>query len=441
VLDSSDAFHLPPLPGYGWLKVDTSIYTRFRAGYVSGPAACREVEHDGSDGDPALLRLPAYPGILAANGLTAFGEEQALPDRSVARTELDELIEAVLDVASTPARTVWLPPLPPRLTLDRVGGGVPVASSEGLRLPVPTRAMQVPMGLLDDPAQQRQQPWLLDLDASGGHVALIGGPQSGKTTWLRTLAAGLALSHTPSQVAIYGLDFAGGGLAPLREFPHVGGVAARTDPDRIRRTMAELGTMLTDREELFAERTVDSLEQLRILHGAGQLPELPVAEVVVLIDGAGALRGEFEQLDEPISVLLQRGSSYGIHVVASVLRWNDLKLALQPAFGTRVELRLNDPTDSVIDRKLAATQRADRPGRALLAGGLLAQTALPRADSQPAIEGSTDALLRLARATAASWPGRRAPGIRGSRTGSTPPVCPTRSSSRTPFRSPWGRQR
>ena len=38
VLDRPDAFHLPPVPGYGYLKVDTTEYVRFRGGFVSGPA-------------------------------------------------------------------------------------------------------------------------------------------------------------------------------------------------------------------------------------------------------------------------------------------------------------------------------------------------------------------------------------------------------------------
>ena len=29
VLDTPDAFHLPAIPGYGYLKVDTSVYRRF----------------------------------------------------------------------------------------------------------------------------------------------------------------------------------------------------------------------------------------------------------------------------------------------------------------------------------------------------------------------------------------------------------------------------
>lgn len=45
----------------------------------------------------------------------------------------------------------------------------------------------MPLGLLDDPAKQWQGQWFLDLTVAGGHAALIGGPQSGKTTLLRTL--------------------------------------------------------------------------------------------------------------------------------------------------------------------------------------------------------------------------------------------------------------
>ena len=44
VIGSNDAFHLPASPGYGYLKVDTTVFTRFRSGYVSGPADELELE-------------------------------------------------------------------------------------------------------------------------------------------------------------------------------------------------------------------------------------------------------------------------------------------------------------------------------------------------------------------------------------------------------------
>jgi S-DNA-T family DNA segregation ATPase FtsK/SpoIIIE len=52
--------------------------------------------------------------------------------------------------------------------------------------------LRIPLGVLDDPARQRQGRWVHDLNTAGGHTAVIGGPQSGKTTLLRTLALSLA---------------------------------------------------------------------------------------------------------------------------------------------------------------------------------------------------------------------------------------------------------
>src|SRR5690606_32312802 len=141
-----------------------------------------------------------------------------------------------LAVAAPPARRIWLPPLPDATTLDQVAGPLR-AGPRGLRLDRAEGGLRVPLGTLDDPARQWQEPWLLDLTVAGGHIAVIGGPQSGKTTLLRTLTLSLALTHTPHDIAVYGLDLAGGGLAALAELPHVGGIAGRADHERAARTV------------------------------------------------------------------------------------------------------------------------------------------------------------------------------------------------------------
>ena len=62
------------------------------------------------------------------------------------------------------------------------------ATSDGVRLRAGGAADAAADRLLDDPAKQWEGPWLLDLSAAGGHAAIVGGPQSGKSTLLRTLA-------------------------------------------------------------------------------------------------------------------------------------------------------------------------------------------------------------------------------------------------------------
>ncbi|MBC2906995.1 type VII secretion protein EccCb [Streptomyces cupreus] len=403
VLDTIDAFHLPPLPGFGFLKVDTSTYERFKAGYVSGAHHGPAVHKRGDE--PLARPYPAY-----TRQHTEVVEEPVTAPRETGPSVLSVMV-GQLATAAPPVRRIWLPPLPAAVTLDAAAGPL-AADGDGLRLVHTGGPMRIPLGTLDDPARQWQQPWLLDLTVAGGHIAVIGGPQSGKTTLLRTLALSLALTHTPYDVAVYGLDLAGGGLTALAGLPHVGGIAGRADHGRAARTVAEVRAMLTAREELFRTHGIDSADQLRHLRGQGRLPELGATDVVLLVDGFGALRDEFADLDDPVADLLKRGGGYGIHVVAGMLRWNDVRIATQSMFGTRIELRLNDPADSSIDRKLSETLTPDNPGRALTDGKLFAQAALPRIDNRPATGDLGPALEGAARTIRASWHGELAPPVR-----------------------------
>ncbi|MFJ7330188.1 type VII secretion protein EccCa [Streptomyces cyaneofuscatus] len=412
VLDTTDAFHLPPLPGFGYLKVDTSHYARFKAGYVSGgyrgPVRSTEDEETG----PLALPYEAF-NTLAGPDEVPQSAEPASRRRETGPTELGVMVQQ-LTGAAPPVRSIWLPPLPTATALDTVAGPLDIGP-RGMRLAgagPSGRPLRVPVGLLDDPAKQWQGQWFLDLTVAGGHAAVIGGPQSGKTTLLRTLVLSLALTHTPREVGVYGLDLVGGGLQALSGLPHVGGIAGRADRERAARTVEEVRTMLALREDLFREHGIDSVEQLRTLHAAGRLPELASAEILLVIDGFGALRDDFDELDDAIVDILKRGGGYGIHVVAAMLRWNDVRIATQSNFGTRVELRLNDPSESSIDRKLAETLSPDEPGRVLTDAKLFAQVALPRTDGTADVTDLGVVLERTARSVRATWNGEVAQPVR-----------------------------
>jgi len=397
VLDTPDAFHLPAIPGFGYLKVDTSVYTRFRAGYVSGPVpAPLEAGPSRSDA-PTLLELPPYDRPASDDDDLVSPAE---PDAPTTGRTLVEAATSRLTRGVTRTRPVWLPPLPPVLTL---GGVLSTAEGRG--------GLRAPVGLLDDPSLQQQAPWMLDLTRSGGHVSVTGAPQSGRSTFLRTLAASLAFTHSPREVSVYGMDLTGGGLARIEPFPHVGGVATRGHRERLSRLLEELTGMLATRERVFREQGLDSLADMRRQHAEGRLPELPSADVVLLVDGLGALRTEFEDLEQAFGQLLERGGSFGIHVVVTLSRWNELRLNLQGLVGTRLELKLNDPADSQIARKLSSTLRADEPGRVLTDEKLFAQIALPLLEEVDDADIG-EALERIARETAARWGGPGAAPIR-----------------------------
>lgn len=408
VLDTPDAFHLPPLPGFGYLKVDTSHYERFKASYVSGAYRGPVQRAEDEDTGPLALEYEAFNTLGEPD--SSGPQEQTVRRRETGPTEMGVMV-GQLENAAGPVRRIWLPPLPDAITLDEVAGPLDVGP-RGMQLTKRSGPLVVPLGLLDDPTKQWQGEWYLDLTVAGGHAAVIGGPQSGKTTLLRTLVLSLALTHTPQEVGVYGLDLVGGGLQALSGLPHVGGIAGRADRERAGRTVEEVRNMLATREDLFREHGIDSVDQLRALHAAGRLPQLTSAEIVLVIDGFGALRDDFEELDDAVVDILKRGGGYGIHVVAGMLRWNDVRIATQSNFGTRVELRLNDPTESSIERKLAETLSPDEPGRVLTDGKLFAQVALPRTDTVADNSEMGAVLERTARTVRATWSGEVAQSVR-----------------------------
>ena len=118
-----------------------------------------------------------------------------------------------------------------------------------------------------------------------------------------------------------------------------------------------------------------------------------------MIDNFPVLRADFEDMADLVQDLGTRGPGYGIHLILATGRWADIRMQLQAAIGTKVELRLNDPVDSTIARKAAANLRADTPGRAIVEPGLQVHICLPSLAADRAAEGTRKSLA-VAAATA-----------------------------------------
>ncbi|MDO4255442.1 MAG: type VII secretion protein EccCa [Kocuria sp.] len=417
VLDTPDAFHLPPLPGFGYLKVDTSVYSRFRSGYVSSPLEDEVEERERQERSHTVVQevapvlpMPAYGPELSEPVEEEVPEltigVQTAPERSDGPpppTIMESLMHRLREVPS-PVEPLWLPPLPEVLTLDQTVGEV-TETDHGLRLAT-SAPLQVPIGLTDDPERQWQGLWTLDFTAGSGHLIVQGGPRTGKTTLLQTIVSSLALTHTPQQVGVYCVDVLGAGLLPLQGLPHVGGVAIRTNKEMVIRTLRELSGMLTLRERLFEAEGIDSMTTLRRRHADGSLPSLASADIFLVLDGYGLINEEFSELTPVLNGLIGRGAGYGIHVVTTVSRQNEIRAAQQSYFSHRVELHLPTPSDSAIDRKVAEKVRGNTPGRGISTAGLHGQVALPRIDGVADATTAAEGLTALAYRVAASVRGR-----------------------------------
>lgn len=393
VLGVADAYELPPIPGSGYLAVDTTVFQRFKAGYVSGvyrPPATGETL---VDSEPVVAPFGLFNDTADyLKSIKPADSEQDSAGGDAADADEEAMLPTVLDVAvrqmaevGDRTRAIWLPPLPKRLDIDTVTGTLSTDTVKGLQAPL-GGGLQVPIGLVDKPSEQKQEPYLLDLSASGGHLTIIGAPQTGKSVLLRTLIISAALTHLPGEVAFYCVDLGGGALRSLEGLPHVAGVAPRLDNDRVRRTVAEVTTALGEREELFARLGIDSVEQMRERYRTGRLPELPTADIFLVVDNWSVLRNDFDDLAEEVQELAARGAGYGIHVIIATTRWTDLRMQLQASIGTKIELRINDPLESVIGRKMSENLRADTPGRALVEPGLQVHVCLPTLAADRALD-------------------------------------------------------
>lgn len=411
-----DAYHLPSIPGSGYVKFGTEQMTRFKAAYVSGVYRTGVTASPG--GSLPIERRPAL--FTAAPVPVVYG----LPDPrtlTVPRTGDDPQADTVLDVVvrrlegqGQPAHQVWLPPLEDAPTLDQLLPRLSTSPERGLHAVDYTRlgGLVAPLGLIDKPFEQRREVLYRDFSGAAGHMLVVGGPQSGKSTLLRTLIASFALTHTPREVQFYGLDFGGGGMSALTDLPHVGGVASRLDPERVRRTVAEVAGVLARREEHFRANGIDSITSYRRQRAAGQLPDQSWGDVFLLIDGWGSFKQEYEMLELIVTDIAARGLGYGIHVVITASRYMELRANLKDQLLGRLELRLGDSLDSEFDRKVAANVPAGVPGRGQVPEKLHFMAAQPRMDSASDPDGISDATSSLVRAVTTHWPGPHAPAVR-----------------------------
>jgi S-DNA-T family DNA segregation ATPase FtsK/SpoIIIE len=98
--------------------------------------------------------------------------------------------------------------------------------------------------------------------------------------------------------------------------------------------------------------------------------------------------------------------------VLTVNRWMELRPALRDSIGTRLELRLNDPTESEVGRRLSAQIPGGVPGRGVVAPGVYLHLALPRVDGVEATEGLRESQEDVLAKVHAAWSGPVAPRVR-----------------------------
>ncbi|NYJ35565.1 type VII secretion protein EccCa [Nocardiopsis aegyptia] len=415
-----DAYHLPPEPGSGYLKVDTSVFERFKAAMVSQPYV-PPVKEEKEEHEP-VLPLLSFNGLAKVTGADSLVEslmgeikDKAEEKRKTEkRTTLQVTVDRLVASGADPVRPVWLPPLPEALTFDSVltdlGEGGEALEGPGTE-PHPAEAKAV-FGLTDIPREQRVVPAEMDFTGGEGNVVILGGPQSGKSTLLRTMITSLAWRYPPGRVAVYAIDFGGGALQAMDELPHVAGVAGRADPERVQRILTDVAGHLDRRQRVFRKHKLDSPAALRQARADGRVPSSVVGDLFLMIDGWSAVRDAFDAADDFLMDIATRGPSLGVHTILTGAASSQVRSRLQALFGGRFELRLSDPMDSGIGRKIAEEIPKDTPGRGLSSSENHTHVALPRVDGVADDEDLTNGIHDLIARVKERWPQEAVQGVR-----------------------------
>ena len=325
----------------------------------------------------------------------AVARESAAPALPSDRTDLAVLVEACTAAARqqdiVPAPAPWAPPLPAVLPLCAIKASADNARSD------------VPFALLDFPSEQRVALLTFPLD-QGRALLVAGGPGSGRTTTLRTLAGGMLDRYRAEDVHLYVFDF-GGGLSALRAAAGCGAVVQRDEPQRGARLLQVLSAELDQRQQMLAERGVGDISELH-----AKDPDRALPWVVVLVDGWEALVETYEELDagRPLETLLRlvrEGAAAGFRFAVTGGRAL-LTSRLAGLASSRLLLPLPDPLDyGIAGVSSRVVPLAPGPGRAVLApGGTAAQVAL--LGTEPSSAAQLEELKRLATTQIAARPGR-----------------------------------
>ena len=477
VLGVTDAYNLPSQPGSAYLKTDADELLRFNAAYVSGPY--ESATHSAGSGDGAARQRPVeftatgvplpelpegsalgedlpgesielaaptaardpYAGLPSMEDLQRnVGAPATTADVSETSTTSDtddvhtpptllDVVVARLKDHGTPAHEVWLPPLDVPETVGTMLQLRPAMreqpqARELAALPA-TQATPLswPIGIIDRPYEQRRDPFMVDVSGSDGNIALAGGPQSGKSTAIRTFIMSAAATQPPEAVQFMCIDLGGGALASIQDVPHVSGVAGSREIDKIRRMVGEATMLLTEREDRFHELGVESMADYRRLRaehlakplaerGDSPLERERFGDLFLIIDGWATFREDYEDLSEAVQMVASRGLSYGVHVFLATPRWSDMRAKIRDFLGTRIELRLGDPTESQAGRKVGERVPPGRPGRGITVTGHHTLIALPRLDDVADVNVLGSGVRSAADTLTEVYGERRAPAVR-----------------------------
>ncbi len=307
-------------PGQCYMQIgNQEYYELFQAGYCGGI-----YQEEGKEKAKALL--------VSKTGRRK--ERKLKTDASKAIGQMEALVNYVRETAARhhyeAASLLWMPELPDKVVVEELQQRKEVTErikSKTEKLPGP----EIILGLCDDPENQRQfvltfKPLLQ------GHMAVCGGPGTGKTTLMQTILWQLSQGYTPQQVLFLAVSMGQESFECFRPMPECMGVLSkREDKDVFFHHLKEL---VNRRRKQLSGVGCQQYNQI----GKAGLPY-----IFLVIDNFSALSSQLEEKQEEfILKLASEGISLGIYMIITITSISEMKARLFEKIKTTAALEMSD---------------------------------------------------------------------------------------------------
>lgn len=339
--DSNEVLHSPLAAeiherGRGYLQAEPGIFELFQSGYSGAP----EIDSIESEKGYTITQLD-----LAGRPYPLYIKEGK--NNGSHRTQREAVLQKIINTFSD---SHIKNPLP--LCQPSIPNVIPYENLKSEKFG------EVPVGLLDDPDNQRVLPLIVDL--IGKNTLIVGNTQMGKTNLLLTILRWLSENMSVSDVMLYAMDFNTNSIKAMQDISIVGGVVIDRDEERLKNLFKLLYQEIAQRKALFDESRAANYSAYRQTHN-----DLPV--IVVMLDNYAVFHELYnDQYGDELLNLVRDGVSYGITFIMTVQHISSLSYKLTYYFSQRIVMCLSEKTEYASVLEGCRTTLGEVPGKVLV---------------------------------------------------------------------------
>lgn len=328
-------------PGRAYLQVgNNEIFELFQSAYSGG----RAIREEKQDKQPITI----FEYSMGGRNSVLYQQKFSTAKKET-ETELEAIVNHIADYCNT-NRIERLDPICMPSLADEID--YPEHFQSNLL------HFNIPVGIYDDPENQRQAEYRLDL--GNENVLAIGSVQTGKTNFIQLILRAIGQQFDSEDVNVYIVDFASMTLKMFEKMKHVGGVVIPGEDEKLKNLFKLLKNSVQERKEKLLAVGVSSFGAY-VEAGYSDYPR-----IIVMMDNFAVFKELYEETYEAdFQFLTREGPTYGICFIVTNGKTAGFGYKYMSNFGTRIAFNCNESTEygNLFDR--CRTEPKDTPGRIL----------------------------------------------------------------------------